>query len=84
MSFEFLIFNCELLLQSKRRRESNSVPQGRMTITRSFNCGINVEDGKAPQGRQEFSFVPPGLGLLRCVFPPLKRRAIFGRHVVTA
>jgi hypothetical protein len=46
--------------------------------------GRDRESVSVPQGRQKFSFVPPGLDFLGCVFPPLKRRAIFGRHVVTA
>jgi hypothetical protein len=84
MNLRFMIYDLRLALQNKRRREEIPVPQGQMTIARSFNCGINEENGKAPQGRQKFSFVPVGLDFLRFVFPPLKRRAIFGRHFVTS
>jgi len=83
-NLRFTIYDLRLAFTNERYRESIFVPQGQMTIARSFNRGINEEDGKAPQGRQKFSVVPPGLGFLRCLFPPLKRRAIFGRHVVTA
>jgi hypothetical protein len=84
MNLRFTIYDLRVALPHGRHGESISVPQGQMTMARSFNCGINEKVGKAPQGRQEFSFVPTGLGFLRCVFPPLKRRPIFGRHVVTA
>jgi hypothetical protein len=84
MNLRFTIYDLRVALPHGHHRESFSVPQGQMTMARSFNCGINKEDGKAPQGRQKFSVVPPGLDFLRCIFPPLKRRAIFGRHVVTA
>jgi hypothetical protein len=73
-----------MALANQRSREPIQFPQGKMRIARSFNCGINGENGKAPQGRQKFSAVPAGLDFIRSVFPPLKRRAIFGRHFVTS
>jgi hypothetical protein len=84
MNLRFTIHGLRKALQNRRHREPIQVPQGQMTIARSFNCVKNGEDGKAPQGRQKFSVVPSGLDLIRSVFPPLKRRAIFGRHFVTS
>jgi hypothetical protein len=70
MNLRFTNYDLRLALQNGRRREPIQ--------------GINAENGKAPQGRQKFSIVPAGLDFIRSVFPPLKRRAIFGCHFVTS
>jgi inositol transport system substrate-binding protein len=69
-----------------RQAQTIQVPKGQTKIARSFNCGLESDKAKAPQGRLNLRFFfsrPFRTRLFRFIFPPLKRRAIFSCHSVT-
>jgi hypothetical protein len=60
----------------------NKCPAGTKENIPQFQLRDKIESDQSPAGAAEigkmFSAVPSGLGFLSSVFPPLKRRAIFG------
>jgi len=70
-----------------QHRPTLQCPAGTNENSPPFQRRVEVGIKSSPAGAAEFwklfSAVPPGLGLLPAIFPPLKRRAIVNRHFVT-
>jgi hypothetical protein len=69
------------------RWQTAQCPEGTKENSPRFQPWDKIGKRPSPEGAAEigkmFSAVPSGLGFLSFIFPPLKRRAIFGRHFVT-
>lgn len=65
-----------------------SSPAGTTENSPPFQRRVQIGNGSSPAGAADpstfFSAVPAGLDFIFSVLPPLKRRAIFGRHFVTS